>query len=98
MKLDMKTGELSYFKNDKDLGVACLVEKRANVEYKLAVTLYGRRCGTKFRLVNFEGFSQLIFIFWVMPDFEAFIIDSIISKTCKESSPLHLCFFLFSMQ
>ena len=52
MKLDMTKGELSYFKNGKDLGVAFEVDKGEDIEYKIAVVLYWRYA--KFKLVSFE--------------------------------------------
>ena len=52
MVLNMKSGELTYYKNDKSFGVACKVEKGDHIEYKLAVTLYWP--SATWKLINFE--------------------------------------------
>ena len=44
------------------------------------------------------GFSHFVFIFCGLPVVAALIVDSIISKTCNDRSPLHLCFFFFSIE
>ena len=52
MKLDMKQGQLTFYKNDKCLGIACQIDKGQDIEYKMAVTLFWS--GAKFKLLNFE--------------------------------------------
>ena len=57
----------------------------------------GPKKGKKFK-VNFFGILHVVFIFCFLPVIDAFIVDWIISNTCKDNSPLHLCVFLFSIQ
>ena len=47
---------------------------------------------------NFFGFAQFVFTDTDFPDLAAFIIEVIISNTCKDISPLHKCFLLFSIE
>ena len=52
MELNLKKGQLIYYKNGKSFGVASQIRKGEDIEYKMAVTLHWP--GAKFKLINFQ--------------------------------------------